>query len=600
MSVDQDISSSSPDVMILGAGITGLTTGYYLIKRGFSVTILEQQQSAGGKLSDIGGSTLFDPMIPGWYLNFRNLLKELEISHVLQPHDGSSVYCQQRKWSHPVPRKASFFPKPWFLDLPDYLQFSSQEKYQAISILTLLSSFKKERLELLDELSLRAWGVGFHAAHRPFLRHLMDPHSLHVLMASGHGISARVAATTIHNIIGATKPFISSFKHNIYDDLIKPLLSKFISSGGVFIPNCEVRSIIAGKIRAEGVETSHGIFTSKYIVSTLPPQSIQKLLSKEFLRYRYFQDISRLRTHPWASVELCLDGKVTDITRPIVYADSQLGLYLRDLTFHKGVSHFSKTVLSCTLSRYEAFEGLSDEDILKLLLEELQVMFPQVRESNVSRWILRRYNTEPHLLHTTGSWRLRPRTRSPLYNFLFAGEWVKHSIDLSCIEGAVVSAKSAVNAIFEDHHFEQLELSTVSERHSSKLLAQFAEIKEAPRRFIRQALLHTDRRKHVRVEGAIEGYIEDVETHLGWTSVLVTNFSQSGLFFVSEATPRIGARIRIRMRTHQGDHIELRAKVVRMETVRAGTADGIGIGCTVTPLDEDSQYHWGNLTDISK
>ncbi|MCH7972338.1 MAG: FAD-dependent oxidoreductase [Bacteroidetes bacterium] len=59
-------------ILVLGAGISGLTAAYLLKKEGFSVTVLEKKENAGGSIETIIESGfLFD--IVGRYA-FRNVL----------------------------------------------------------------------------------------------------------------------------------------------------------------------------------------------------------------------------------------------------------------------------------------------------------------------------------------------------------------------------------------------------------------------------------------------------------------------------------------------------------------------------------------------
>ena len=67
---------SKPRFVILGGGISGLTAGYELVRREFPVTILEQEERAGGLFRtvsrdgfrfDLGGHRLYseNPTIMG-------------------------------------------------------------------------------------------------------------------------------------------------------------------------------------------------------------------------------------------------------------------------------------------------------------------------------------------------------------------------------------------------------------------------------------------------------------------------------------------------------------------------------------------------------
>lgn len=84
-------------VVIIGAGLSGLLTGYRLKQMGFSITILEARARSGGRINTVKsendtplemGATWFGPQ----HQNFNNLLEELEIPGFEQYNTGAVIF----------------------------------------------------------------------------------------------------------------------------------------------------------------------------------------------------------------------------------------------------------------------------------------------------------------------------------------------------------------------------------------------------------------------------------------------------------------------------------------------------------------------------
>jgi len=73
------LEHSSVDVVIVGAGPSGLTAAYYLAKKGFKVLVLERRLSFGGGIG--GGGMLFHKIVAG--MEAREVLDEIGVKYVV-------------------------------------------------------------------------------------------------------------------------------------------------------------------------------------------------------------------------------------------------------------------------------------------------------------------------------------------------------------------------------------------------------------------------------------------------------------------------------------------------------------------------------------
>ena len=57
-----------PQVLVIGAGISGLATAGLLARRGFAVTVVDKNESVGGRIGEISDSGFRFETGPSWYL----------------------------------------------------------------------------------------------------------------------------------------------------------------------------------------------------------------------------------------------------------------------------------------------------------------------------------------------------------------------------------------------------------------------------------------------------------------------------------------------------------------------------------------------------
>ena len=119
------VLSSSKSVVVIGAGLAGLSCAYELSRRGFQVTLLERSPNLGGKIAsweiEFAGQTFrmehgFHGFFPQYY-NLNCIAEELEIRDNFRSLDFYSVLFRDQKYT-----PENFYPShsafPWnILDL---------------------------------------------------------------------------------------------------------------------------------------------------------------------------------------------------------------------------------------------------------------------------------------------------------------------------------------------------------------------------------------------------------------------------------------------------------------------------------------------------
>ncbi|WP_267384048.1 FAD-dependent oxidoreductase [Cyanobacterium sp. uoEpiScrs1] len=127
-------------VVVIGAGLAGLTCAYELSRRGFKVTLLEKSPQLGGKLASwtvqVGNETFkmehgFHGFFPQYY-NLNNIIKELSITNSFQPLGFYSVIFKDN-----IYKPEFFYPShstfPW--NIIDLIFWSSNRFQWGINLL---------------------------------------------------------------------------------------------------------------------------------------------------------------------------------------------------------------------------------------------------------------------------------------------------------------------------------------------------------------------------------------------------------------------------------------------------------------------------------
>lgn len=279
------------DVIIIGSGIGGLTTGTYLAQAGFKTLIIERHEKVGGYCGSFSfNGYRFDEAVH--YLNhmrrgglLRGICDELGVSDILpvtsiDPSDrilmpGLEIRMH-RDWRRTADGLSSVFREDKdaihnFFSLINNFRFSElYVKYKDFSFQDLLDiSFKDERLKTV--LGLCATTLG------------LPPHELSALAALAYYKGSILDGG--YHPVGGAQAFADAFK------------SKFQQFGGtLFLKKTVVRIVIKSN-RVEGVQLDDGsYFSADTIVSNADATlTFNKLIDAKQLKDERLRKINSLQ-----------------------------------------------------------------------------------------------------------------------------------------------------------------------------------------------------------------------------------------------------------------------------------------------------------------
>jgi hypothetical protein len=162
-------------------------------------------------------------------------------------------------------------------------------------------------------------------------------------------------------------------------------------------------------------------------------------------------DLSRITkqliAEPMASLDLHFKRKLPDLPREhVVCVDSEFSLSFIDNS--QTWPNASGTALNVVAADFEALNSLARNEAVLLLLSELQRYVPfEWDDVDWTRLHFQGNVGETLFVNEIGSNRWRPHARTPILNLFLAGDYCMTVIDVTTVEGAVVSGLQAAEAL---------------------------------------------------------------------------------------------------------------------------------------------------------
>jgi hypothetical protein len=480
-----------PEVTIVGGGIAGLTAALRLLERGFSVTLLEQDNFLGGMLR---AALCDDPrchvrhehsyhMFTNWYLNTWDIVDELGIRGNFEPRSSFRFLKRgERETTAMVdPGWIGTFWRNLFSGVaspPDVFVFM-------YSLIDLLST-PIHRDDYLDQYSVN----GFMAS-RPYSTEVAAQLQERVWQTvwgiPAFDASARTYKTFLKYGNFDPVPQLWLINQNKYDGLIKPIEDKLRSYGARFRVEylAQVKRLDlddTGRVRRlhydklaqspafhddpKVAQPDQVLDVPGDLILAVTPGAFARLVTNDvYVRDPSLGGVRYLSAQPMASVEVHFKEGVwlSDIPKDVtVLVDAKYQMTFLD--YSQIWPDQKSTFLYVTVSDYESLlsvpaERRDAEDKVIIDLDHpttaIDYILLQLRENVPFRiedldLFLTRIdaNTGEELFaNETGSWQFRPHAVTLIPNLFAAGTFCRNYADAATIEGAVASGLTAAEAV---------------------------------------------------------------------------------------------------------------------------------------------------------
>ena len=442
---------TTPSVIVVGGGLAGMVVSRELALRGWRVVLLERSNRLGGKAgSDIRNGRLVEHgyhVFPQWYPNVRAILDRIGVKlidfdryHFLLPGG--------------YPKRITVLGPSGLAALWHYIFNGLLPWYHNLlyvySVLDMISRPLSDK-KFLDRVSQ----IGLIRGKWYTSESLAEMGQENVLKASAipvYDLSAMTAKRVAGYWVRQGSPFLSILPGDLQTIFIDPQVRELEALGVEIRYGCEVSDVVTREGVVAAVALRDGTELSADVYALCTPFEVTRTWLHDSL-YEADPELGSmhlLEAQPMAALHLRLRRNIPDLPQEhVFFHGSHYALSFIDITPHwQGLD--GKQVLSFISSNYSPLIVVSAEGAKNLLLKEIGEYLP-IAPADVESWELNPNTDDPLFINTIGAWSNRPRTKTKIRNLYLAGDYVKNSIDLACMEGAVSAALEAAARILEDN-----------------------------------------------------------------------------------------------------------------------------------------------------
>jgi squalene-associated FAD-dependent desaturase len=440
----------SPRVLVLGAGLAGLSAAVRLAEAGRAVTVLEATRAGGGRARSFPDAATGRELDNGQHLMMGCYRETLAFLRTIDSTDG--IYFQRNlsvRMVKPGGKRLSLdcpaLPAPLHLatGLLAMRGLGLLDKAAAVRAGLVLRG-EVQRPD--DNETCDSWlrRLGQTAALRnafwdPIIWGTLNDDPLVSSAAMLTAVLERAFLSTRDaSRLGVPKVPLS----RLYVDQAVAYLR---ARGGEVRLGEPVRALQVSGTRVTGVALKSGeTLDADVVISAVPPHAFLELLPGTWPAHPVYQDIARLKTSP--IVNLWFTSSTAPFPEPFV------GLVGSPLHWMFNRSQIEGSVggdvlLNCTISGARAAVEDTPEALQELLRGELQRYFPgwsaDIRQFRAIK------EKRATISHAAGTYHCRPETAGPIAGLYMAGDWVRTGLPAT-IESAVQSGHDAARAVLAE------------------------------------------------------------------------------------------------------------------------------------------------------
>lgn len=428
-------------VLVIGAGVAGISAAIRLSENGFAVTLVESRSFVGGRTYSIfdkaTGETIDNGqhIFAGAYNHFFYILEKLGTIHSLEKQRHLKVKFYDKS-SDSYTLDTSLLPGR----LGTLAALMKIDKFNISSKIRIACFFIKISFNLIDADGLTALELLKEEKQSDdTIRYFWEP----LILATCNGpikeISANLFITVLKQAFFSKKERASLvFSKVPLQALLSPIDDYLKRKNGELLLKKTVKSIIFEGNKASGVQfQDSSVIQADYIVSALPSDSCFSIMPENVKKFCPLA--SRLRYSPitsvylWYDIDFLAESFAGFIGSPVQWIFNQRKISDCDPSQKENFpGHYALTI-----SASNDFLDKSNEEVLKICTGEINTYLPASYKANLLRSKVIKAE-KATLLISPEIDSIRPGQRTPIQNLFIAGDWTDTKLPAT-IESAAKS-----------------------------------------------------------------------------------------------------------------------------------------------------------------
>ncbi|MDB5950949.1 MAG: amine oxidase [Massilia sp.] len=441
------------DVVVIGAGIAGLTCALALSDHGMRVTVLERSAIAGGRASSWTDAPTGDRVDIGphiFHCEYRNmlaLLDRLGTRGLITWQPGKLLTIA----SKPRPLRLRHRPLPPPLSIvPSMLSAPGLSARDYLSMMRTGwngMTFGEECVASLD----REYALDYFRRQGVSERMIDWWWRFAAMVVTSVPLERCSAASLmrIHAQLSGYRGMHFGFAGVGLGDVYAPAAIAAIEAGGGRVWTNTTVEAITGEGCADGVRLAGGAqLRAAQVVSALPPMDLAQILPSSWRQAAPFDRLHAFEASPYVSCYLWFDRPL-GVERFVshLWTRERLNYDFYDLCQIRHGWQGRPTVIASNIIYSHRVHGMTDDDIIRATVAELAEFCPHSTQAALRH---ARVHRIPMAIPcpTPGFEQLRPASRTKWPGLVLAGDWMQTSLPCT-MESAAKSGYMAAETVLQ-------------------------------------------------------------------------------------------------------------------------------------------------------
>lgn len=430
-------------VVVIGAGLAGLSAASALAGRGFRVTLLERKSIPGGRASSYEAQDTGESVDNCQHVLMRcctNLIHFYRQAGVEDRIRWVTRLQFLERGGRVSVLGGSRLPAPFHL-MPSFFRLRFLSAADKWAVATALMSMLRSRgpkpdVLMIDWLrSARQTPRAVERFWRPILVSALNEEP----ERCGAGYAFQIFR---QGFLGHPRAYEMGIPRVPLRDLYDPCVDALRVRGGEVRFRASAKGLRFDAERVSAVELADGSIDTDYVVSAAPFDAVRDLLPEPAARDPFFHRWARMECSPISAVHLWWDRSVTSmphaalLDRPVQWMFNKTEDWARE---------GEGTYMGLVVSASRDWLGRPRRDILEIAEREMRDAFPGTAGASVVKSAVIK-EAKATFSAVPGIDELRPPPETPIPNFFLAGDWVRTGWPAT-MEGAVRSGYQAAERV---------------------------------------------------------------------------------------------------------------------------------------------------------